>query len=1496
MAAALVATAFGLLAAQSAAAANDTWSGGGSPDGNWTNAANWDNLPVANDFLNFDTSNQLLATNDFSAGTIFGNLSFSSGAGSFTLSGNGVVLASPLENSGGSIFGGSVSNLSASTQIIGLPLTNSAGNHAVTTASGAGALDFSGAFARNNGTTIQYLKSGDSINYTGSGLANDSSGIIGAWAIIGQDYAALDGGQNVIANPTYTSANTGAIATGANVNYTSTGSGNLTTASGVTFNALRAHFSSSSRNLTITGTLTLGQHGGIYRDSNSSGTLTVTGGTLTAGTSAGAELTLINLNANSAKLIVNSVIADNAGGAVTVNALGSLNYGSANTYSGGTYLNFGEAFLSSGTANSFGTGPIHIYPGARADYGNQNGNTITNNFFIAGPGFIAASQPGAIKGSFNGSFTGAFTLMGDASIDPNAGGSPNTCTFSGPFTGTGSLTIGGANSGFVAGTATLGGTNNYTGDAVVDATANINGGAGIKISPGKNNIMQNGGNMNLIGGSSGVASFDLNGTTQTINGLTNTSGNAANAIVKSSAAGGVLVVGNNSTTSTFGGVIQNGGGTMALTKIGTGALTLTGANTYSGSTTISNGVLVLSGSLASSAQILISSTATFDVSQLGTFTLGGGQILGGNGVVTGGVTTASSSIISPGFGAGTLTFSNDLTLNSGNTCLFELSSTTNGANDQIIVAGNLNLAGATIQISAATLQLGRYKLIAYGLAESGTAAANLVLNYVPSGVSVALDDSIAGEIDLRVTPGAPETLTWNGDGVANVWDVNTTANWTNSGLGNLVFTNGSLVVFNDNGSKSPDVNVSTTVQPLSLLVSNNTGTYTFSGGGNITGGTALVKKGSGALVLNDTGGDNFSGGIVVQGGSLSLSNSSVNIAGNITVTNSSVTFANSGTISGNLNVQNNATVLLDQSATITGNTTISNSAMVQVGNNDTGGSLPSGTVNNNGTLIFNHTDDLNVANAISGKGTLIKTNSNALTLSTDNSTWTGAALVTQGTLKVGAVNAIGNGGTPITVSSGATLDFNGIANNLFSVTASGSGVGGNGAIVDNGADVYPVVTNITLAGDISIGGTGRWDLRSLGGTTGNPALATLNCAGGQPYNLMKTGNNFIAIVAATVDTNMANIDLQSGTLDIEGNTTGLGNPTNTLTVETGATLFFYQPTNQLNKVFVMKDGSWIQNSSGATALIGPVILSTNISGGPGDVNFNCGGTSLAFSNVISGPGNLNKVNGGQYLFLSATNTYTGNTVVNSGWLALVGNGSIATSPNIIINNNNKIDATFRTDKTFTLASDQTLSGTNSGIQGILVASAGSMIVPGGSNNVSTLTVSSNAVLAGLVVMDVDKTAGTNDVIAAGTTSSLTYGGTLVVTNLTAALANGDSFKLFNAGSYSGSFTAISPATPGDGLAWDTSSLTNDGILNVVSSVKPTPTITGISLSGTTLTLTATNGAANGDYVLLSSTNLALPLAQWTPVLTIAFDSNGNLNLSTNVIGPGTVQEFYILSQ
>jgi hypothetical protein len=83
----------------------------------------------------------------------------------------------------------------------------------------------------------------------------------------------------------------------------------------------------------------------------------------------------------------------------------------------------------------------------------------------------------------------------------------------------------------------------------------------------------------------------------------------------------------------------------------------------------------------------------------------------------------------------------------------------------------------------------------------------------------------------------------------------------------------------------------------------------------------------------------------------------------------------------------------------------------------------------------------------------------------------------------------------------------------------------------------------------------------------------------------------------------------------------------------------------------------------------------------------------------------------------------------------------------------------------------------------------------------------------------------------------------------------------------------------------------------VRDITPPPLrITSISMSGTTLNLTAENGVDGGQFMLLGSTNVAMPQIQWTPILTNRFDGSGNLNPSTNIIDPTVSQQFYILSQ
>jgi hypothetical protein len=72
------------------------------------------------------------------------------------------------------------------------------------------------------------------------------------------------------------------------------------------------------------------------------------------------------------------------------------------------------------------------------------------------------------------------------------------------------------------------------------------------------------------------------------------------------------------------------------------------------------------------------------------------------------------------------------------------------------------------------------------------------------------------------------------------------------------------------------------------------------------------------------------------------------------------------------------------------------------------------------------------------------------------------------------------------------------------------------------------------------------------------------------------------------------------------------------------------------------------------------------------------------------------------------------------------------------------------------------------------------------------------------------------------------------------------------------------------------------------------TITSFGISGATLTLKATNGPANGPFVLLQSGDVTTPVSQWTPVLTNSFDGNGFVSLSANAVNPANPRQFYIL--
>jgi hypothetical protein len=83
------------------------------------------------------------------------------------------------------------------------------------------------------------------------------------------------------------------------------------------------------------------------------------------------------------------------------------------------------------------------------------------------------------------------------------------------------------------------------------------------------------------------------------------------------------------------------------------------------------------------------------------------------------------------------------------------------------------------------------------------------------------------------------------------------------------------------------------------------------------------------------------------------------------------------------------------------------------------------------------------------------------------------------------------------------------------------------------------------------------------------------------------------------------------------------------------------------------------------------------------------------------------------------------------------------------------------------------------------------------------------------------------------------------------------------------------------------------ITSIVSGPTPPPDFTGISESEGNFIFSGTNGVPNWTYYVLTSTNLALPVSQWTAIATNTFDGNGYFNF-TNAANSNGQQGFYLL--
>jgi hypothetical protein len=157
--------------------------------------------------------------------------------------------------------------------------------------------------------------------------------------------------------------------------------------------------------------------------------------------------------------------------------------------------------------------------------------------------------------------------------------------------------------------------------------------------------------------------------------------------------------------------------------------------------------------------------------------------------------------------------------------------------------------------------------------------------------------------------------------------------------------------------------------------------------------------------------------------------------------------------------------------------------------------------------------------------------------------------------------------------------------------------------------------------------------------------------------------------------------------------------------------------------------------------------------------------------------------------------------------------------------------------TVSVASGATLGGSGT-IFGPVTVQSGATLSPGAP--IGSMTISNTLTLNGTTMFEANLTTMAQDKIVGLT--SVAYGGTLQLNLTGRPVISTDSFKLFDATTvpnpiwlyspYSGAFSSIIPATPGPNMVWDTSTLTTDGTLRIISTAAPkmTSSVAGSQLS------------------------------------------------------------------
>lgn len=706
-----------------------------------------------------------------------------------------------------------------------------------------------------------------------------------------------------------------------------------------------------------------------------------------------------------------------------------------------------------------------------------------------------------------------------------------------------------------------GGDNSYIYSATTNSIDGLITGVGTNIKninmQGFNNaiVVNSGNTLNfsnslLTGNNTGI----LNNGTTNISNVSIMDGITNNGELKFSGDNNITNLNGEGTVSNSGNLILTNANLQGSYTQTSGSLGVVGETNFSDSTNISGGSFAIGNTTGNTASATFNGTigegTQLTVNNGSTFTNSGNVTLNNNDTLDGSFKQSTGTLNLQG-----VTTNGNLSLDGGYVNVTG-NQTLTGA-DTIGSGANLTV-GATLTNDGGTINLNNNDSISNSGSISQTSGTINADNFATAADGGSLKVNSGS---LKISSGGL-TLNNANDNIADGTTVNMDGNLTikngsvslsssdNLENGTIEQTNGTL---NLNGIKTGDINLNSTGGNLNLTNTTlNNSNDSISSEVNATiGGDLTINNGS--ITLNT--GDNLGNGTISQKG------------GNLTISDISTGNSTLDADSGNLTLNG---------ATLTGNDTIA-------GTVDTTIDVKGVNIQGTGTEGVTLTDQDRINGQIKQTGGILNLNNatmdghlysesgnlnieNSQTLLQGDFIDTGTIVTLDGNLNVNGADVTINNNDTLTSGSmnltNGNLNLNNITTEKTNINATGGTLQLSGVTLDNQEDNIEFGSKVTFNGDVNIT-KGNVEIDSGDDLTLTTGTITLNQADGATATLGVDG----------LKTDVVNLDLQKGTLNIINNGLELNNTSDVIQKEIITNVDGNLTINQ-GKVLLNEDDSW----------------------------------------------------------------------------------------------------------------------------------------------------------------------------------------------------------------------------------------------------------------------------------------------------------------------------------